>query len=168
MEPNENPASENDLFDEMPYKLVQASMGKRFLNYLIDVIVFGLLLFIALMITATIDPTVVEAFIKKNEAGGFSFVEQLMIQAIYGTYMFIVEALFKGKSLGKLITGTRAVRQDGTPFMVRDAQLRGLCRMVPFNAFSALGTPSYPWHDRWTKTFVIDEQLSQIPDHRLH
>ncbi|MCW3118331.1 MAG: hypothetical protein JWM28_2413 [Chitinophagaceae bacterium] len=168
MEPNENPVEEKDLFDDMQYKLVQASMGKRFLNYLIDVIVFGVLLFITLMITATIDPQVIESFIKKNETGNLSLVEQLLIQVIYGTYMFIVEALFKGRSLGKLVTGTRAVRQDGTPFIVRDAQLRGLCRMVPFNAFSALGTPSYPWHDRWTKTYVIDEKLSRLPDQKGH
>jgi hypothetical protein len=32
--------------------------------------------------------------------------------------------------------------------------------MVPFEAFSALGTPSYPWHDKWTRTVVIDEKAS--------
>ena len=163
MEPNESPAEVKDLFDDMQYKLVQAGMGKRFLNYFIDAIVFGVLIFIALVVLATINPQTIESLIKKNETGDFSFVEQLLIQVIYGTYMFIVEALFKGKSLGKLITGTRAVRQDGTPVTVRDTQLRGLCRMVPFNAFSALGTPSYPWHDRWTKTYVIDEKLSRYP-----
>jgi uncharacterized RDD family membrane protein YckC len=163
MEPNENPAEVKDLFDNVEYRLVQASMGKRFLNYFTDAIVFGVLIFIALMVMATVNPQLIESFIKKNETGDFSFVEQLLIQVIYGTYMFIVEALFKGKSLGKLVTGTRAVRQDGTPLIIRDAQLRGLCRMVPFNAFSALGTPSYPWHDRWTKTYVIDEKLSSYP-----
>jgi uncharacterized RDD family membrane protein YckC len=163
MEPNENPAETQDLFNDTAYRLVQASMGKRFLNYFIDAIGFGVLIFIALMVIMTINPRAIEAFVKKNETGDFSLVEQLLIQVVYGTYMFIVEALFKGKSLGKLITGTRAVKQDGTPLMVRDAQLRGLCRMVPFNAFSALGTPSYPWHDRWTKTYVIDEKLSRYP-----
>ena len=163
MEPNENPVEVKDLFDDIQYKLVQASMGKRFLNYLIDVIVFGVLFLIAMMVMVTINPQAVESFIKKHETGDYSFVEQLLVQVIYGTYMFVVEALFKGKSLGKLATGTRAVKQDGTPLQLRDAQLRGLCRMVPFNAFSALGTPPYPWHDRWTKTYVIDEKLSHYP-----
>jgi uncharacterized RDD family membrane protein YckC len=163
MEPLENAAETQGLFDDMQYRLVQASMGKRFLNYLIDVIVFGVLIFIALMVIATFNPQLIETLIKKNETGDLSFVQQLLIQVIYGTYMFIVEALFKGKSLGKLITGTRAVKQDGSPLMLREAQLRGLCRMVPFNAFSALGSPSFPWHDRWTKTYVIDEKLSRYP-----
>lgn len=162
MEPDENKAATQDLFDDIQYRLVQASIGKRFINYFIDAIIFGLLTFIALIIFGTINPEALESFIKANETG-FSFSQQLLIQVIYGTYMFIVEALFKGKSLGKLVTGTRAVRRDGTTILLRDAQLRGLCRMVPFNAFSALGSPSYPWHDRWTKTFVIDEKLSRYP-----
>jgi hypothetical protein len=36
-------------------------------------------------------------------------------------------------------------------------------RLVPFEQFSALGSPSYPWHDRWTKTIVIDEKLTTLP-----
>lgn len=163
MDPIENPAEPQGLFDDMEYRLVQASMGKRFLNYLIDVIVFGVLIFISLMVVASFNPQLIETLIIKNETGQLSFVQQLLIQVIYGTYMFIVEALFKGKSLGKLVTGTRVVKQNGSPIMIRDAQLRGLCRMVPFNAFSALGNPSFPWHDRWTRTYVIDEKLSRYP-----
>ena len=77
--------------------------------------------------------------------------------------MFLVEALFKGKSLGKLITGTRAVNEDGSNLSAKTALLRGLSRAVPFNAFSALGTPSYPWHDKWTNSYVIDEKESNRP-----
>ncbi|HEX9513187.1 MAG TPA: hypothetical protein VF939_22005 [Puia sp.] len=33
---------------------------------------------------------------------------------------------------------------------------------VPFEVFSALGSPCHPWHDRWTDTLVIDERLSQL------
>jgi uncharacterized RDD family membrane protein YckC len=163
MEPSENPTQQKDLFDDMQYRLVQAGMGKRLVNYLVDAILFAVLLFVGLSIAVSLNPQLIEPLRARNEAGDFSLVEQLLIQVVYGTYMFIVEALFKGKSLGKLITGTRAVRQDGSPLTVRDAQLRGLCRMVPFNALSALGTPSYPWHDRWTKTYVIDEKQSRYP-----
>ncbi len=77
--------------------------------------------------------------------------------------MFVIEAAFKGKSLGKLITGTRAVNEDGTNVTVKAAFFRGLSRAVPFNAFSALGNPTYPWHDKWTKTYVIDERESNRP-----
>ena len=29
--------------------------------------------------------------------------------------------------------------------------------MIPFEAFSALGPQTQPWHDRWTSTRVIDD-----------
>jgi uncharacterized RDD family membrane protein YckC len=75
----------------------------------------------------------------------------------------ILESVTGGKTLGKLITGTRAVNQDGTRVSPRTAILRCLSRMVPFEPFSALGSPSFPWHDRWTNTFVIDERESTLP-----
>lgn len=75
-------------------------------------------------------------------------------------YMFVNEYFMKGKSIGKFITGTRAVNQDGSQISVRTALMRSLIRMVPFEAFSALGTPSFPWHDKWTSTYVIDEKNS--------
>ena len=74
-----------------------------------------------------------------------------MVLILYGLYMFIVEAMFKGKTLGKLITGTRAVNEDGSNLSAKTAFFTGLSRVVPFEAFSALGTPSYPSHDKWTK-----------------
>ena len=74
--------------------------------------------------------------------------------------MFAQETLFKGKSFGKLITGTRAVNLDGSLITVRTAMLRALSRAVPFDVFSALGTTCNPWHDKWTDTMVMDEKRS--------
>ncbi|HEV8508744.1 MAG TPA: RDD family protein, partial [Chitinophagaceae bacterium] len=73
----------------------------------------------------------------------------------YGMYMGLIEAVFKGRSIGKLITGTIAVNNDGSRINGQTALLRGLSRAVPFNALSALGSPCYPWHDRWNKTYVV-------------
>jgi len=89
-----------------------------------------------------------------------SLTDRLVSMVIYGILSGIVEGLFKGKSLGKLITGTRAVNTDGTNISFKTALLRGLSRIVPFEPFSALGGPSHPWHDKWTNTYVIDEKLS--------
>lgn len=164
MEPNEIGIEQQDLFDDLQPRLVQAGHGKRFVNYLVDIIAFDILFAIILVIIANVYPPLQNWMMKTVDAGSVTFSEQLLIIVTYGTYMFIVEALLKGKSLGKLITGTRAVRQDGTAITVRDAQLRGLCRMIPFHPLSAIGMPCYPWHDRWTKTLVIDEKKS---DYRL-
>jgi uncharacterized RDD family membrane protein YckC len=87
---------------------------------------------------------------------GFNLAGRLIVLVLYGMYMGLMEAAFKGRSLGKLITGTVAVNEDGSRISGQTALLRGLSRAVPFNAFSALGTPSYPWHDKWNKTYVVE------------
>jgi uncharacterized RDD family membrane protein YckC len=61
--------------------------------------------------------------------------------------------LFRGYTLGKFITGTRAIRDDDDELTFKDALLRSLCRIVPLEVFSALA--GFPWHDRWTKTKVV-------------
>jgi uncharacterized RDD family membrane protein YckC len=71
----------------------------------------------------------------------------------YLVYYTICEKGFKGYTLGKLVTGTRVIREDGDELTIKDALLRSLSRLVPLEIFSAFG--GYPWHDSWTKTRVI-------------
>jgi uncharacterized RDD family membrane protein YckC len=153
--------TEQHLFAEPEYQIVQASSGKRFANYIIDVIVFYALIFLAGIIIALVNPTAIDSFNETDD--GFNIVERLVSLLLYGVYMSLIETIFKGKSLGKLITGTRAVNADGSNISAGTALLRGLSRAVPFDALSALGSPAYPWHDKWTKTYVIDEKQSNRP-----
>lgn len=153
--------TEQHLFADPEYQIVQASTGKRFANYIIDLIVFYILMVFAGVIIVIVNPTTLYSFSDDDVAT--NLLDRLLSLVLYGLYMFLIEAIFKGKSLGKLITGTRAVNEDGSNISIQTALLRGLSRAVPFNAFSALGSPSYPWHDKWTKTYVIDEKLSNRP-----
>jgi uncharacterized RDD family membrane protein YckC len=82
-----------------------------------------------------------------------SIFAQLIALFFYGLYMSIVEGIFKGRSLGKLITRTKAVNEDGSDISFETAFKRGLSRIVPFEQFSILA--GRPWHDRWTKTQVV-------------
>jgi uncharacterized RDD family membrane protein YckC len=165
---SETPASESsessvspNLLDEVAYPLYQASGGKRFANYLIDSLVFYLLwrFFVAMW------------FVQLLFALNFPIENRtlLYVVAYIGACFFLgliiagFEAATGGKTLGKYITGTRAVTDEGVPVGPGKALLRFLVRQIPFEAFSALGSPSYPWHDRWTKTLVIDEKLTTLP-----
>ncbi len=89
-------------------------------------------------------------------------MDRIITLLLYGLFMGTIEAITKGRSLGKLITKTKAVNEDGTSISVSTAFTRGLSRAVPFNSFSALGNPPHPWHDKWTKTYVIDIKDSFI------
>jgi uncharacterized RDD family membrane protein YckC len=154
--------NQQHLFADPEYQIVQASGGKRFANYLIDLIVFYLLAFMAGIVIGMLSPDTINSIDEENTE--FNIVTNLAFISIFVLYMFGTEAIFKGKTLGKLITGTRAVNEDGSNISTKTALLRGLSRVVPFEVFSALGSPSYPWHDKWTNTYVIDERKSNRPE----
>lgn len=139
--------------------LEMAGHGRRLANYVIDLISFYIVL-IAVTVPITI---VYPDLLDYADSPGGNLLDRLFAMLAYGIYMGVVEAVFKGKSLGKLITGTRAVNEDGTEISAKTAFLRGLSRAVPFNAFSAFGAWCHPWHDRWTDTYVVDMKKSILP-----
>lgn len=62
---------------------------------------------------------------------------------------------FTGKTIGKLLTGTKVVDSTGGPASIKTAFLRSLCRYIPFEPFSFLSSDARGWHDSITKTWVI-------------
>lgn len=151
----ETPAQqEQHLFDDFNNQLTQASSGKRFANYLIDLVSFYVFMYFFSYVVIAISYDF--AVLLYGEHEGFNLLGRLVLLLFYGMYMGLMEAAFKGRSLGKLITGTVAVNQDGSRIKGDTALLRGLIRAVPFNALSALGNPAYPWHDKWSKTYVVN------------
>jgi hypothetical protein len=58
----------------------------------------------------------------------------------------------------KYITKTEVVMVNDSKPNFGAIVLRTICRLVPFNAFSVIGTPKDErtwWHDRWSSTRVI-------------
>lgn len=151
------PLSENRDLLVFEDNLFRADTGKRFLNYIIDLLFFYVLIIVAGVFIAFVAPSAIESI---DDAPGFNLGDRLITLLFYGTYMSVVEGLFKGKSLGKLITKTRAVNIDGSKIGWDKAFGRGFSKAVPFCVFSALGSPCNPWQDRWTSTMVIDESKS--------
>lgn len=138
------------LSSDIDLEYCRASAGKRFLNYVIDLIAFYIIFLGILIAVSIISPGI---FDNIN-----SFVDRLITLVCYGLIMGLIEAAANGKSLGKLITGTKAVNTDGTEIDFQKAFMRNIIRSIPFNALSALGTPSNPWHDKWSDTIVVDEK----------
>jgi uncharacterized RDD family membrane protein YckC len=143
---------------ELGLDYTYASTGQRFLNLLIDSIImrFGLDWATGYLVGIFLS-SVAPDFLSEAVYGGVSW--QLLVLSYlisilnYLFYYTLCEKLFKGVTLGKLITGTKAVRENGENLSLKDALLRSLTRLVPFEAFSAFN--GHPWHDRWTKTMVI-------------
>jgi uncharacterized RDD family membrane protein YckC len=137
-------------------QLEEASQGKRFANYIVDLICFYAFVFMggaALgIIIYYFNPD--STFLQDDDSNPLNgLINRILGLLLYGLFMSVVEGLFKGRTLGKLITSTVAVKQDGSPITWTGAFRRGFSRAVPFEPFSALG--GNPWHDRWTDTKVV-------------
>ncbi|MBC7848103.1 MAG: RDD family protein [Chitinophagaceae bacterium] len=143
-----------DFDDEM--QVQPASKGARFFTLLIDLacyyalaVIYGFIFGLAL---ASNGGDIQDSYLFQN-TGSALFLRYLISFALFLTYYTIMEGATKGRTVGKFITGTRAVREDGSAITWKDAFLRTLCRFVPFEPFSGLGVR--PWHDEWTRTEVI-------------
>jgi hypothetical protein len=149
-------------------QLVYASTLKRFLNLIIDLALFFLIIIGVGVVLIFLAPETLATYMVYSEANGL--VERLFSIMLYAVIMGLTEGFTNGRSLGKLITGTRAVNEDGTSISFGTALKRGFIRALPFVQFSAFGNPCLPWQDRWTNTCVIDlkqsetNELGNIPD----
>lgn len=128
----------------------RATTGKRFANYIIDLIAFYIILLLIYICIGILIPGILDRI--------NGLLDRLIALVCYGFIMCLTEAVSHGKSIGKFITGTKVVNLDGTEIDFPKALTRNMIRSIPFNAFSALGSPCIPWHDRWSDTIVIDEK----------
>ena len=79
------------LIDEENY--VRASTGKRFGNYIIDLIVFYFLIMLLFFILAILYPSAIDNFMLDNS--GNEFLLNIFGLLFYALYMGVVEAAFK-------------------------------------------------------------------------
>ena len=120
-----------------------ANGGRRFANSLIDTIVIYALYFILILITASGGTFGVESV-------GMQFSIYLLMIGYYTVMEFTI-----GKTVGKMLTGTKVITIEGEKPDFKTAFVRSLCRFIPFDAFSFLGTPCAGWHDTIAKSRVI-------------
>ncbi|QHS62505.1 RDD family protein [Chitinophaga agri] len=140
----------DDLHD-IPTYTRKASKSDRFVNYFIDSLacngISGMFMFSMVVTKMSSDAGDVDAAFSGM---GFSWLIYYGISVVYYT---LFEFGNGGRTLGKLVTRTHAVREDVSPLTLQDAFLRSLCRLIPFEVFSGFG--DRPWHDTITKTIVI-------------
>lgn len=124
-----------------------ASQGQRFLNLIIDY-------FAQFAVSFTLGITVV--LIGGEEAATTleKIPDIVLGMPIVFAYYFIFEAT-TSRTLGKLLTGTKVVNEDGSRPTIGQIAGRSLCRLIPFEAFSFFGTPTRGWHDSIPRTYVV-------------
>ena len=134
-----------------------ASQGQRFLNLLLD------LLFIYIIILSVGTSIILIADVA-NKFTVSDWVETLSWAAIlsYGLlilflYYFLTEVYFS-RTLAKLVTRTIVVKSDGLKPTIDMILIRTICRFIPFEGLSYLGSVSWGWHDRFSGTYVVKKR----------
>lgn len=133
----------------------------RFVNYIVDWVAIGVILRAVKFSLAylTLGAKYREHIYYKIidlEHLDLEVIQQNLYVSMVVTFLYylIFEGVTRGRTLGKIMTDTAAITQDGTPFTFAHALTRTLCRFIPFEPLSAL--ISYlPWHDSISKTAVV-------------
>jgi len=126
--------TEDHLTEAPVINLVPANIGKRFINYIVDIIVFSFLVAFVLAAASPVYPLMN----KIMQQQPLSLADRFVIWFLYGLFMAVMEALLKGKTIGKYFTATRAVDENGLPVSSQSAFLRGLIRAIPIDQFTAI------------------------------
>jgi len=113
---------------------IKATKTKRFLNYLVDIIIIS---FISVLF------------------GFNSNGQNLTVAIVLLSYYLLMEGAFR-TTIGKLLTNTKVVDIDGT--RVDGIFVRTICRIIPFEPLSFLFGKN-GWHDSISKTTVIDKGM---------
>jgi uncharacterized RDD family membrane protein YckC len=134
-----------------------ASNGQRFLNYILDTIVIIALAFLLSIILAVIALLLGFNGVLIWMGNVSTLEERLIFVSIAILYYVSAEGLFS-RSLGKLITGTIVVDENGKKPSFGVIFKRSLCRVIPFDALSFLGSSGRGWHDSMSDTYVVNKK----------
>lgn len=132
-----------------------ASGGKRLANLIIDRIMLYLF-FVGLGIVIGIfSPDTMNTVIEQENTPAFKIID-FFISIMVGLAYYIGFEAATGRTIGKYVTGTKVVDEDGKKPDTSTIIVRSLCRLIPFNAFSFLNSKSSGWHDSISKTRVVN------------
>ena len=134
-----------------------ATHSQRFLNLLMDYIAQLFLFIIAFSITSVIAETngnkdFMANFIK-NDIAQYTFVTCIAL------FYYNVFEIFFARTVGKFITQTIVVNENGEKPNLETILVRTLCRLIPFELLSFLVMPARGWHDCISKTYVVNKNL---------
>ena len=135
-----------------------ASMGKRFLNYMLDMVFMMIFTYflsmIIFIIIAMIDRTVVYSILSVLRDGDNPL--KYFIGFIFMMIYYVGFEATTGRTLAKYITKTKVVTEMGEKPGFADIVIRSLCRFIPFEPFVFLFSEASGWHDTISKTKVIN------------
>lgn len=131
-----------------------ANRGKRLANHIIDlIIIYVVMLLIGLSLG------IIFSILNINLLNIIDFnsrITNYIIGFVLSTTYYITFEAASGRTIAKYITKTKVVDLDGNKPNLEKIIIRSICRFIPFEALSFLGSDSIGWHDAASKTRVVE------------
>ncbi len=142
-------AKPNDNF-VMENQYNQATLIQRFLNSILDFLAFFLICFIFFifgysLVTNGLLNSTINNLISYVTVFGFPLLNYIYLEGKYG------------KTIGKFITKTTVIKQNGEKITFKDAFLRTLYRLIPLEFITIFLDDGLTFHDKLSKTFVAQD-----------
>lgn len=135
-----------------------APIGRRFLNFAIDIVMLSILLFIVLLVylsnvaaTPQDGKLIMERFMNN---GLWQFMFTAIPTLVYYNFFEIVCA----RTVGKFCTNTIVVDENGNKASYEAIMFRSLVRIVPMYWIFSILSPKRGLHDLISKTYVVDKR----------
>jgi uncharacterized RDD family membrane protein YckC len=145
---------------------ILARLDQRFLNWFIDTIMQILLFLISFAIIANIANSYgnkeLASYLLINPIGQYTYVSIIRL-----VYYISLETLF-GQTIGKLVSQTIVVDENGDRPSHDMVLMRTLCRLIPFYELSFFGILGRGWHDTISKTYVVNKNLLEEKKRQFH
>ena len=123
--------------------------GIRFLNFIIDFVVWLILSFLVSL--------VIDLFFQTTDQFLLQLFGYILIFGTFIAYYAIMEIKFQ-KTVGKFVTKTKVVKMDGSKPENGDIIMRTFCRLIPFDRISFLFVKN-GIHDFLSKTKVVKDKM---------
>ncbi|HMQ90421.1 MAG TPA: RDD family protein [Flavilitoribacter sp.] len=124
-----------------------AGTGARLVNFILDRIGAYVFMFICISVLDAVG-------LSDDDVSVLALL--IFLFSFFG-YWILFEYLF-GKTPAKFITRTKVVTKYGTKPEFLTIVGRTLCRFIPFEPFSFLGSKPVGWHDSITNTRVVSDK----------
>lgn len=136
-----------------------ANKGLRFANYIVDYLfILALTTFLTMGYILFSESSDYDSNTILSGIGNMNRLEEYLFGLLITIPYYILMETITARTLGKYLTGTIVVDNEGNKPSIETLIKRSFCRAIPFNALSFLGEKSRGWHDSITETYVVNKR----------
>lgn len=134
-----------------------ATSGQRFCNYLVDIAMFYAFVFMLGVLLALLTEFT-DNSIWTDWLVNISKIEDYIFSYIVLLSYYTIAELISQRTIGKYITNTVVVDQNGQKPAIGSIIKRSLFRLIPFDGLTFLGN-TRGWHDSFSDTYVVKKNI---------